>query len=85
MANIIWSNRKEGSFAWINLEKGNKYLTLNYITLLQGKSDITIKYNIADKAELISTLNNIGGNIERITDNGDGPTPIKIITHNVIQ
>lgn len=84
MKTEIYNNRENGSTAWITVARGNKYLTLKYRTMWQGSHDITIKYDLADEAELLETINHPHFSIDCITEAGWGPKPIKTTIHEAV-
>lgn len=56
MATEIFSNRKNYSWAWIEVSKGRKFITLSYKTCIEGDRNITLTYPLASEAQLIECL-----------------------------
>lgn len=82
MTNVIFNNRENDRQEWMIATKGNKYITLEISTCIEGNHDYTITYNVADEAELLATLNDPMCNADAIVEFGWGPKPVKVVKHD---
>lgn len=85
MTNEIFNNWQRDAWTWMVATKGRKYITLKYLTIVQGDNKVTIKYNVSDEAELLATLNTPLCDIDAILSHGWGPKKVKVIIHEEIR
>lgn len=80
MKNEIFNNRENGSWSWITVSKGRKYITLKYSTSVQGDRDVTIIYPLELEQEILDCLKSVPayGILELIECIGNAPVPVKI-------
>lgn len=81
----IYNNYSNDRFAWTEVSKGTKYVTVKELTRLQGHRDITLKFALEDEAAVISFIKQNGGVSGIVEGFVSHPAPISIKYGKTIQ